>query len=71
MSPFILLNKNINFNKNEAEWKMKNPTYSFRETNLALQLIQESQIKTKAVMSWILRKKKEGKIRGLSQYIVY
>ena len=35
----ILLNKNINFNKNNKESKMKNPTYSFRETNAVLQLI--------------------------------
>ena len=38
-SPCILLNKNINFNKNEMESKMENPTHSFRETNLVLQLI--------------------------------
>ena len=38
-SPCILLNKNINFNKNETESKMENPTHSFRETNLVLQLI--------------------------------
>ena len=25
--------QNINFNKNEAESKMKKPTHSFRETN--------------------------------------
>ena len=31
--------KNINFNKNEAEFKMENPRHSFRETNLVLQLI--------------------------------
>ena len=37
-SPSILLNKNIKFDKNETESKMKNPTYSFRETNLVLQL---------------------------------
>ena len=46
-SPCILLNKNINFNKNETELKMENPTYNFRETNLMLQLIKESQIKVK------------------------
>ena len=33
-----LLNKNINFDKNEAESKMENLTHSFRETNLVLQL---------------------------------
>ena len=38
-SPRILLNKNINFNKNETESKMKNPAHSFRETNFVLQLI--------------------------------
>ena len=42
-----MLNKNINFNKNETESKMENPTHSFRETNFVLQLIQESQIKSK------------------------
>ena len=29
--------KYINFNENEAESKMENPTHSFRETNLVLQ----------------------------------
>ena len=37
-SPWILLNKNKNFNKNERESKMKNPAHSFREKNLVLQL---------------------------------
>ena len=35
-SPCIFLNKNINFNKNETESIMENPTHSFRETNLVL-----------------------------------
>ena len=46
MSPFILLSKNItffkrkkNFKENETESKIENPTRSFRETNLVLQLI--------------------------------
>ena len=39
MSPYILYHKNINFDKNEMELKMENPTHSFRETNLVLQLI--------------------------------
>ena len=43
----IIMNKNINFNKNETESKMENPTHSFRETNLVLQLIYEFQIKNK------------------------
>ena len=37
---------------------MKKPKHSFRETNLVLQLISESQIKT--VMIWSSRKKNEG-----------
>ena len=38
---------------------MENPTHSFRETNLVLQLILELQIKSKTVMSCSSRKKKE------------
>ena len=38
-NPSILFNKNMNFNKNEMESKIENPTHSFRETNLVLQLI--------------------------------
>ena len=37
--PCLLLNKNINFNKNEMQSKMENPTHNFRETNLVLQRI--------------------------------
>ena len=36
-SSCILLNRNINFNKNETEPKMENSTHCFRETNLVLQ----------------------------------
>ena len=39
---------------------MENPTHSFREANLVIQLIQEWQIKSKIVISWSSRKKKEG-----------
>ena len=39
---------------------MENPTHGFRETNLVLQLILESQIKSKTVMSWSSRKKRKG-----------
>ena len=38
-SPCVLLNRNINFNESKTESKMGNPTHSFRETNLVLQLI--------------------------------
>ena len=34
----FLLNKNINLNKNETESKVENPTLTFREMNLVLQL---------------------------------
>ena len=37
-SPFILLNKNINFDKKETELKMENPAQGFSEMNLVLQL---------------------------------
>ena len=32
----FLLNKNINFGKNETESKMENPKYCFRDINLVL-----------------------------------
>ena len=54
-----MLNKNVNFNKNEAKSIMENPAHSFREINLVPQLIQESQIESKTVMSWSLQKEKE------------
>ena len=38
-SPCSLLNKNTNFNKNEMESNIENPTHSFTETKLALQLL--------------------------------
>ena len=36
--PWFLLNKNMNFNKNQKESKMNNPAHSCREINRALQL---------------------------------
>ena len=57
-SPSILLSKNINFDKNEPELKMKNPAHSFGEMLCASAHIK-SQIKAKTVMSWSSRKKKE------------
>ena len=44
--PCTLLNKNVNFNKNEMESKTENPTNSFRETNLF------ASVQSKTVMSW-------------------
>ena len=38
-SAYNLFNKNINFNKNETESKMENPTRSFREMNHVFQLV--------------------------------
>ena len=38
---------------------MKNPTHTFQEINVVLQLIQESRIKGKTGVSWSSRKKKE------------
>ena len=58
-SPCIMLNKNINFNKNEMRSSMKNCTHSCREMNLVLQLIYESQINIKTD-ELELMKKKEG-----------
>ena len=56
----ILLYKNVNFKKNEMQSEMENPAHSFRQTNLVLQLVWESQIKNKTVMSLNSWKKKEG-----------
>ena len=38
---------------------MKNPTHPFSETNIVLQLVQESRVKSKTVISCILWKKKD------------
>ena len=38
-NPSILLNENTNFSKNKTESKMENPTHSFREMNLMVQII--------------------------------
>ena len=45
------LSKNINFDNTGTESKMGNPTQSFRDMNLVLQLIQKKQIKSKTVMT--------------------
>ena len=45
MSPYILLNKNINFNKNEAESKMENPIHSFGEQTLCFSSYKNCKLK--------------------------
>ena len=51
-----LLNKNMNFNKNETESKLENPTHRSREINLVLQLVLKLQIKSTTMMSWSSQK---------------
>ena len=53
-----MFSKSINFNKNEKESKMENLKYSVRETNLAFQLIQESQRKSKTDELELTKEKK-------------
>ena len=57
-SPWILLNKNINFVKNEMESKMENPTHSFRETNLAIYSYKNCKLKVKLWWIGALKRKK-------------
>ena len=44
-SPYILLNKNIDFNKNETELKMENPARSFRETTISFSSYKNGKLK--------------------------
>ena len=44
-SPYILLNKNIDFNKNETELKMENPAHSFRETTISFSSYKNGKLK--------------------------
>ena len=53
-NPYFLLNKNINFNKNQTGLKRENPTHSFRGTNL---VNRELKVKLTSLSS---RKEKEG-----------
>ena len=57
-SPCIMLNKNINFNKNEMRSSMENCTHSCREMNLVLQLIYESQINIKTDELELMKEKR-------------
>ena len=57
-SSCILLNKNININKNETESKIENPTHSFRETKLGFSSYKNRKLKVK--LQWVrAREKKE------------
>ena len=51
------------FDYNKMKSKMENLTHSVRETNLMLQLIKKSQIKSKTVMNLSPQKKKNGSFR--------
>ena len=44
-SPCFLLNKNINYIKNDTESKMENPSHTFRDMSLVLQLTWKSRIR--------------------------
>ena len=44
--------------KTKRNQNMENLTHSFRKTNLVLQLISESLIKSKTVMSWVAKGKR-------------
>ena len=56
-SPCILLNKDVNFNKNETESKMENPTHGFRETNLVLSSYKNHKLKVK--LWWVGARKRK------------
>ena len=60
MSPYFLLNKDKLPYSKKTELKMENPPHNYCETNLVLQVRKEWGIKNKTVMTWSLRKKKEG-----------
>ena len=57
-TPCILLNKNINFNKNEMESKMKNPTHSFKRRTLCFSSYKNGKLKVKLWWVWASERKK-------------
>ena len=58
--PYILLTKNINFNKNEIESKIENSTHSFREMSLMyLGSYNNRKLKVKLWCVGTIRKKRE------------
>ena len=81
-SPCILLNKNINFNKNKMEWKITHiflqrrilcfSSYKNRKLKVKLWWVGARERKKMAFfVPFILSERKLFKIRVLSQYIVY
>ena len=57
-SPCVYLNKEIDFNKNNAESKMENCRHSFREMNLALKPYKNRKLKVKV---WWVRARERKK----------
>ena len=55
-----MLNKNVNFNKNETELKMENPTHCFREANLVSAHIRITSLKFKVKLWWVGAREKKG-----------
>ena len=81
-SSCFLLNKNLNFNKNETELKMENPTHTLERRTLRFSSYENRKLKVK--LWWVRAHKQsaffvtfilsEGKVFNvcvLSQYIVY
>ena len=64
-SPCYLLNKNIKFNKNETESKMKNPTHSFREMRwtMCCSLYKNCELKVKLWLVVARERKKSAFVR--------
>ena len=56
-TPCILLNKNINFNKNETESRMKNPTHSFKRRTLCFSSYKNRKLKVK--LWWVGARKRK------------
>ena len=56
-SPCILLNKNINFNKNETESKMENPTHGLERQTLCFSSYKNRKLKVK--LWWVGTRKRK------------
>ena len=58
-SPCFLLNKNMNFDKNEMESRMLNPTHAFKETNLCFNSNKNCKLKVNLWWVGAYERKKE------------